>query len=61
MIRPFNEQFDAELRQTFEEVVGLCLSEEQCDQATMGLGFSGCGLCRASDVADAAYIAFALK
>ena len=56
-IQQFVNEFDAELRSAFETVVGLALSEEQWEQASFGVKGSGIGLCRAADVADAAYIA----
>ena len=57
LIRPFITEFDQELRDAFEEVVGCSLSEAQWDQAALGIKFGGFGLCRAGDVASAAYIA----
>eukprot|EP00973_Karenia_brevis_P014662 2000509-Karenia_brevis.AAC.1 len=57
MIRPFIQDFDRELRGAFEEVVGLALSDEQWDQSTLGIKSSGMGICSASRIADAAYLA----
>eukprot|EP00973_Karenia_brevis_P046456 6442154-Karenia_brevis.AAC.1 len=57
MIKPFIQEFDYELRQTFEEVVGLVLSEEQWSQCTLGIKNSGLGICSAARIADAAYLA----
>eukprot|EP00973_Karenia_brevis_P010946 1483735-Karenia_brevis.AAC.1 len=57
MIRQFVEEFDCELRQTFEEVIGLVLSDDQWMQCTLGIKKSGVGVCGASHIADAAYIA----
>eukprot|EP00973_Karenia_brevis_P021528 2959192-Karenia_brevis.AAC.1 len=57
MIRPFVGEFDAELRRTFEEVVGLTLSEDQWLQCTLGIKNGGMGVCCASRIADAAYLA----
>ena len=45
MFRNFVEDFDAELKQTFEEVVGLVLSNEQWEQATLSVRNGGIGLC----------------
>ena len=56
-IQPFIREFDDELRSTFEHVLGLIVSDEQWEQASYGVKSSGLGLCRASDVADAAYLA----
>ena len=55
-IQSFIREFDDELRSTFEHVLGLIVSAEQWEQA-YGVKSSGLGLCRASDVADAAYLA----
>eukprot|EP00973_Karenia_brevis_P075207 10448475-Karenia_brevis.AAC.1 len=57
MIRPFVEDFDCELRRTFEDVVGLILTDEQWLQCTLGIKKAGVGICSASRIADAAYIA----
>lgn len=57
MIRPFIEEFDQGLRAAFEEVVGFRVSDRQWDQAALGTKSSGIGLCRAADIADAAYLA----
>ena len=57
MIKPFVDQFDLELRAAFEEIVGFCVSNKQWDQATLPVKSSGMGLCSASEIADAAYIA----
>eukprot|EP00973_Karenia_brevis_P019599 2688776-Karenia_brevis.AAC.1 len=43
MIREFISEFDEELRNTFEEVVGLVLSDDQWRRATLGVKFSGVG------------------
>ena len=51
------EEFDEELKSAFEEIVGFSLSEAQWDQAGLGAKMSGMGLCRAMEIADAAYIA----
>eukprot|EP00973_Karenia_brevis_P003017 412405-Karenia_brevis.AAC.1 len=57
MIRPFTGEFDNELRATFEDIVGLVLTDEQWLQATLGVKSSGLGICSASRIADAAYLA----
>eukprot|EP00973_Karenia_brevis_P008090 1096281-Karenia_brevis.AAC.1 len=57
MIKPFIEEFDHELRQTFEDIVGLVLSDDQWRQCTLGVKKSGLGICSASRIADAAYLA----
>eukprot|EP00973_Karenia_brevis_P059480 8281895-Karenia_brevis.AAC.1 len=57
MITPFIQDFDEELRSTFEDVVGLVLSDDQWLQATLGVKVSGLGVCSASRIADAAYLA----
>ena len=57
MLRPFIDEFDDELRAAFEQVVGFSMSETQWDQASLGVKQCGIGLCRASDIADAAYSA----
>ena len=57
MLQPFIDEFDSELRQAFQEVVGFSVSDTQWDQACLGIKFSGLGLCRAGDIAEAAYIA----
>eukprot|EP00973_Karenia_brevis_P058945 8206676-Karenia_brevis.AAC.1 len=53
----FVDEFDLGLRQAFEDIVGLVLSDEQWEQATLGVKQSGIGLCAASNIADAAYLA----
>jgi hypothetical protein len=57
LIQEFGQEFDGELRAAFEEVVGFSLSEKQWDQAALPTKLSGMGLCRAADIADAAYLA----
>eukprot|EP00973_Karenia_brevis_P028255 3893536-Karenia_brevis.AAC.1 len=57
MIEQFVLEFDGELRRTFGEIVGLALSDEQWEQATLGVKRSGMGICSASTIADAAYLA----
>eukprot|EP00973_Karenia_brevis_P012690 1721233-Karenia_brevis.AAC.1 len=57
MIEPFINNFDQELWGNFEEVVGLILSDEQWEQCTLCIVSSGMGICSASRIADAAYLA----
>ena len=57
MIEEFINEFDEELRVTFQAGVGLVLDETQWEQASYKTKQSGVGLCRATDVADAAYLA----
>jgi hypothetical protein len=57
MVGYFINQFDAEFRQTFEDIVGFRVSESQWDQAALGVKLGGMGMTRGNDVADAAYLA----
>ena len=54
LIEEFVSRFDGELRRTLESVVGLVLSDQQWEQATLPVKDSGVGLCKAADIADAA-------
>ena len=56
LIDVFVKRFDGELRRTFESIVGLVLSDSQWEQAALPVKGSGLGLCRAADIADAAYL-----
>ena len=56
-IEEFVKEFDDELKQTLQVVLGLPLTDEQWEQAALSVKQSGLGLCRAADIADAAYIA----
>ena len=57
MIEEFIQTFDADLRDTFQSIVGLVLDDRQWEQASYSVKRSGLGLCRAADIADAAYLA----
>jgi len=57
LIEEFVQEFDEELKQTFQLIMGFVVSDEQWEQASMRVKGSGLGLCRASDIADAAYLA----
>jgi hypothetical protein len=57
MVGHFINQFDAELRQTFEDIVGFRVNESQWDQAALGVKVGGMGITRGNDIADAAYLA----
>ena len=57
MVGCFIDQFDAEFRQTFYDIVGFGVSESQWDQAALGVKRGGMGMTRGNDVADAAYLA----
>jgi hypothetical protein len=57
IISDFVHQFDVELKHTFEVVMGLVVNDEQWEQASYPVKESGLGLCRAADIADAAYMA----
>ena len=50
-------QFDGELKQTLELVMGMVVSDDQWEQASFPVKESGLGIIRASDIADAAYMA----
>ena len=51
------DQFDMELKQTFEDIVGFGVNDSQWDQAALGIKMGGMGITRGSDIADAAYLA----
>ena len=51
------QEFDVELRESFQVVMGVSISDLQWDQASFRVKESGLGLCRAADVADVAYMA----
>ena len=57
IIQEFVKEFDEELRETFQVVMGVSITDLQWDQASFGVKESGLGLCRAADIADVAYIA----
>ena len=57
MVGYFINQFDAEFRQTFEDIVGFRVNESQWDQAALGVKVGGMGITRGNDIADAAYLA----
>jgi hypothetical protein len=57
IMNEFIHQFDAELKHTFETVMGIIVNDEQWEQASYPGKESGLGLCRAADIADAAYMA----
>eukprot|EP00973_Karenia_brevis_P027960 3850781-Karenia_brevis.AAC.1 len=57
MIEHFLLEFDGELRKTLGDIIGLVLSDDQWEQATLGIKRSGLGVCSASNIADAAYLA----
>ena len=56
-ISEFVQEFDDNLRSTFEVVVGLATSDEQWEQAGFKVKQAGLGLTRAGDIADVAYLA----
>jgi len=56
LIEEFVKDFDASLRSTFENVVGLATSDAQWEQAGLRVKESGLGLSRAGDLADVAYL-----
>ena len=41
MVGYFINQFDAELRQTFEDIVGFRVNDSQWDQAALGVKLGG--------------------
>ena len=57
LIPHFVQCFDEEMRGALEDILGLVLDDAQWEQASLPTRSSGLGLCRASDVADIAYIA----
>ena len=57
ILKPFVAEFDSELRDAVDEVLGVNLSEGQWEQATLGVKQGGMGFCKAADIADAAYLA----
>ena len=57
LIAEFVQEFDDNLRGTFEAVVALATSAEQWEQAGFKVKQSGLGLARAGDTADVAYLA----
>ena len=57
MLGQFLDEFDHDLREAVEEVVGLTLKDNQWVQATLPIKGGGMGLQGASEVADAAYVA----
>ena len=57
LIPGFVTEFDGELRDALQSVLGLVLDDKQWEQASFAVKQSGLGLTRAGDVADAAYIA----
>ena len=57
LIAEFVDEFDDNLRSTFESVVSLATSEGQWEQAGFKVKQSGLGLTRAGDIADVAYLA----
>eukprot|EP00973_Karenia_brevis_P090220 12401520-Karenia_brevis.AAC.1 len=57
MIRQFIGDFDSELKGAFEEIVGFVMSDDQWKQATLGVKSSSLGICSASQICDAAYLA----
>ena len=61
MVHDFIREFDIEVRDTFEGIVALVLSDDQWRQATLGVKFSGLGVCSASRICDAAYLASRAK
>ena len=56
LIEEFVQGFDAELKDTFQVVMGLNITDEQWEQASYSVKNSGLGLTRAADIADAAYL-----
>ena len=50
------QEFDDDLKRTFETVVGLALGQDQWGQAGLRVKQSGLGLSRAGDIADVAYL-----
>ena len=50
------DQFDAELKRTFEDIVGFGVDDSQWDQAALGVKMGGMGITRGNDIADAAYL-----
>ena len=57
MIEEYIQEFDEELKQTFQVIMGFAVSDEQWEQASFSVKESGLGLCGATDTADAAYVA----
>ena len=51
------DQFDLDLKQTFEDIVGFRVNDSQWDQAALGVKMGCMGITRGSDIADAAYLA----
>ena len=57
LIAEFVQEFDDNLRVTFETAVGLATSDGQWEQAGFKVKQSGLGLTRAGDISDVAYLA----
>ena len=56
LIAEFVQEFDDDLKRTFETVVGLALGPGQWEQAGLRVKQAGLGLSRAGDLADVAYL-----